>query len=200
MDAPAGSFDARKRTHNVTTAASAASARRVAAASTVLLKNSNNLLPLKQGIKLAVVGLASSDAITGGGGSGSVIPSYLLTPLAALQQRVGNHGSVSFADGKNLTVAAATAAAADAVVVFTGTSSSEGGDRSDLSLGTPQLPNQDELIKAVAGAQKNTVVVMSSPGVVTTPWSTHDGVGAILARYAIACTIEIRAHNLVAVM
>merc|ERR1712118_123201 len=66
------------------------------------------------------------------------------------------------------------AKAADAVLIFAGTSSSEGGDRKDLTLG-----KQDDLIKAVAAAAgSKTAVVAVTPGALLTPW--RDSVNAIL--------------------
>lgn len=65
------------------------------------------------------------------------------------------------------------AASADVAVVFVSTSSSEGGDRPNLSYGSG-----DDLIEAIAAVQPNTVVVAVSPGAVLLPWA--DKVAAIL--------------------
>lgn len=63
---------------------------------------------------------------------------------------------------------------ADVAFVFVGTSSSEGGDRRDLSLG-----DQDALIERVAAVLgQKTVVVAVTPGALLTPW--RERVGAIL--------------------
>eukprot|EP01062_Namystynia_karyoxenos_P036582 TRINITY_DN2664_c0_g1_i1.p1 TRINITY_DN2664_c0_g1~~TRINITY_DN2664_c0_g1_i1.p1 ORF type:complete len:799 (+),score=300.59 TRINITY_DN2664_c0_g1_i1:102-2399(+) len=81
---------------------------------------------------------------------------------------------VKYADGTDLGAAAAAAAAADVAVVFAGTTSSEGGDRADLTLG-----KQDDLIAAVAkAAGKKTVVVAITPGALLTPW--RDDVAAVI--------------------
>ena len=73
--------------------------------------------------------------------------------------------------------AVAAAKAADVAIVCTGTDSSEGSDRKNLSLPWAD----DQLISAVAAAQPNTVVVVASPGAVLMPWS--DSVKAILLTY-----------------
>jgi len=66
---------------------------------------------------------------------------------------------------------------ADIAIVFAGTSSSEGGDRGDLSLGS-----EDTLIQNVAKALgKKTVVVAVTPAAILTPW--RDDVGAILTPF-----------------
>jgi beta-glucosidase len=70
--------------------------------------------------------------------------------------------------------AAALAAASDVAVVFVRTYESEGRDRPDLA-----LPNgQDELVRAVAAANRRTVVVLATGQPVTMPWL--DEVGAVV--------------------
>merc|ERR1712196_8271 len=52
--------------------------------STVLLKNENNLLPLKKGIGIAVIGDdGHKDCEVTGGGSGEIKMAYVVTPLQA---------------------------------------------------------------------------------------------------------------------
>jgi hypothetical protein len=69
----------------------------------VLLKNENNLLPLAAAssggaIKVAVIGMGSVAPVVGGGGSGSVFPSYVSTPLEAITQalNIDGLGKVTF--------------------------------------------------------------------------------------------------------
>ncbi|MBP2326943.1 beta-glucosidase [Kibdelosporangium banguiense] len=72
------------------------------------------------------------------------------------------------------------AAAADVAVVVVGTSSqfeSEGFDRADLNL----PPGQDELVRAVAAANPNTVVVVNAGAPVLLPW--RDEVAAVLVTW-----------------
>merc|ERR1719320_2187868 len=56
MDEPATTWDWGKLKNNVTTEIPSQETRRLAAVSTVLLKNDGGLLPLKQGLRIAVVG------------------------------------------------------------------------------------------------------------------------------------------------
>jgi beta-glucosidase len=67
----------------------------------VLLKNSNNILPLnKDKIKsVAVIGPNAADARTGGGGSADVTPIYSISPLAALQNKIGKKVKINYAEG-----------------------------------------------------------------------------------------------------
>ena len=76
------------------------SARHLAAVSTVLLKNEKNALPLPKsaaldaadarasGRSIAVIGFGSDNAVVHGGGSGSVVPSYVVTPKDAIAAKV----------------------------------------------------------------------------------------------------------------
>jgi beta-glucosidase len=74
-----------------------------------------------------------------------------------------------------VTAAVAAAAAADVAIVVGATTSSEGIDRSDLSLGNAT----NALIAAVCAAQSKSVIVAVVPGAVLTPWAA--AAGAVLA-------------------
>ena len=161
------------RASNVTSVEHNDLARKLSAASTVLLKNTNSgskapSLPLqKQGQKIAFIGRASDNCFTHSGGSGSVEPSRIVTPLQGALLKVSSSSSITYVDGKDISAAAAAAKAADVAVVFAGTTSSEGSDRKNLNLDD----NLDALITAVAAAQPNTVAVLSVPGAIIMPWS-----------------------------
>ena len=87
-----------------------------------------------------------------------------------------------FNDGTDISAAAAAAASADVAIVFAGTLSSEGSDRESLSLDTGgPRHEQNNLIAEVAARQSNTVVVLSVPGAIITPWSPS--VAAILVNF-----------------
>ena len=74
-----------------TTAAHRSISTRVAEAGTVLLKNVHHLLPLETREKIVVIGPAASAQVTsGGGGSASVIPSKVISPLAGIEARAGS--------------------------------------------------------------------------------------------------------------
>ncbi|AFH50297.1 Beta-glucosidase-related glycosidase [Ignavibacterium album JCM 16511] len=70
----------------------------------VLLKNQNNILPLnKDELKsIAVIGPTSNIAITGGGGSSMVSTFYAISPLEALEKKLGDKVKIIFAQGISL--------------------------------------------------------------------------------------------------
>jgi beta-glucosidase len=67
----------------------------------VLLKNDNSILPidLNKIKSIAVVGPNSKVAVTGGGGSSMVIPFTSVSPLEALQNKIGDKVKINFAQG-----------------------------------------------------------------------------------------------------
>jgi beta-glucosidase len=74
--------------------------------------------------------------------------------------------------------AVAAARKADVAVVFANDAQGEGMDRSSLAL----PGDQDQLIDAVAGANRHTVVVLNTGGPVLMPW-LHDVAGVLEAWY-----------------
>ena len=187
MDEPSSAWDWRKLSNNVTTDASVTSARKLAALGTVLLRNEGHLLPIGQPLqkirKIAVIGLAGSNAIYHAGGSGSVEPSFVSTPLEGISQAAKLFGAtVLFDDGACSQRAAGLAQQSDVTIVFLGTLSSEGSDRGSLSLdvGIP-WQKQNELVDAIAAQSTETVVVVTTPGAVLLPWSQK--VKAILTNF-----------------
>ncbi|PHZ09656.1 glycoside hydrolase family 3 protein [Rhizopus microsporus ATCC 52813] len=175
--------------------------RTMGAASTVLLKN-NGILPLSKSIKnVAFVGsdaAVNPDGINAcddhscnkgtlaqGWGSGTAFFPYLIDPISGLRNALGE--DVKFTkslDDWNLDAAAAAAKVADVAFVFSSADSGEEykvvdgnvGDRNNLSLWN----NGDNLIKAVADANKNTVVVIHSVGPVLMPWIDHPNIKAVV--------------------
>jgi beta-glucosidase len=167
-------------TGELDTPAQRAIARQAAAESIVLLKNEGNLLPIDPAKihTLAVIGPNAAIARTGGGGSSLVHPNYTVTPLDGIKERAGSRIQVTYALGTSMpgedpakdtpqaretlrNEAVAIASKADAAIVLVGDSNkieSEGFDRKTLDL--PE--GQDELIEAVAKANRNTVVVFNS--------------------------------------
>jgi beta-glucosidase len=163
----------------IDTAAQRVLARKVADEGIVLLKNQNNILPLNAGTlhSIAVIGPSAFIARPGGGGSGLVYSKDVVTPLAGIQKRAGKL-DVHYALGvampgedeeqatpdsrkKLLDAAVAAATASDVAIVFVGYSSkleTEGNDRSNMDLPS----GQNELIEAVAAANKNTIVVLNA--------------------------------------
>jgi len=136
--------------------------------SIVLLKNDGPLLPLDlSGLKsIAVIGRLADKVNLGDMGSSRVRPPYAVTPLAGIKRAAGDGVEVVYQSGKNLGAAKRAAARADAVVMVAGLTSKQegeylpviemGGDRTDL-----RLPGgQEELIKEIAGENKNCIVVL----------------------------------------
>ena len=81
-----------------TTPAHVAFATSLAEAGTVLLKNDNALLPINPSIGVALIGpAASTQVVSGGGGSAHVIPSATTTPLTGIQS--ASDGNVSYVQG-----------------------------------------------------------------------------------------------------
>jgi beta-glucosidase len=159
----------------VTTAEHAALAREAATESVTLLKNEANVLPLDPSLSVVVIGDAGSLSPSSvGGGSAAVIAPYITTPLAAIQARVGADASVTYVPDSG--DVAAAAAAADVAVVFESADSSEGYDRTSLSL------VNDSTIATVAAANPNTIVVLNTPGAVLMPWLNQVR-GVLLAWY-----------------
>jgi beta-glucosidase len=164
--------------NNVSSAVNNDLARKLSAASTVLLQNKDNILPLdpsNSSKTYAVIGWADKDTFTHGEGSGRVVPPRVITNLMGVQNKV--KGKVLFDRGYDINSAASLASKADVAIIFVGTSSSEGIDRSSLNVDG----NGDDLIRAVAAKQPNTIVVVSTPGAILTPWRNQ--VKAVLTNF-----------------
>ena len=165
----------------VTNSANIQFARSAAAEGTVLLKNSGGLLPLGSSVhSIAVIGsVASMAPISVGGGSASVNLPYNITPLAGITSRAGGGVTVSYAqgDGASTSPAVQLAANSDVAIVCVGQQTSEGSDRTSLS-----LPNgQDALVSAVAAVNPNTIVVVYESSATLMPWASQ--VAAVLVAW-----------------
>jgi beta-glucosidase len=171
-------------------------AQRQAEEGIVLLKNANATLPLAQRAKrLLVIGAHADQGVLCGGGSSSVTPIGSLSlpgidmmgvqvakvyqPSSLLQaiKEESAAQQVDFLDGRDMALATAQAAIADAVIVFAQEWRSEALDAKGLGL----PDDQDTLIEAVAAANVNTIVVLQSGGPVLMPWL--DQVAAVLAAW-----------------
>lgn len=151
-------------------------ARRAAAESVVLLKNEDDLLPLKPGQSVALIGDFAQTPRYQGAGSSSVnatrvdnlkdaaeADAITLAGFCAGYERSGTPNPAFVEE------AAALARKADVVVLCMGldeSSESEGLDRSHICI--PE--NQKQLLEAVAQANENLVVVLSAGSVVETGW------------------------------
>ncbi|KAF7731677.1 hypothetical protein EC973_008848 [Apophysomyces ossiformis] len=176
--------------------------REIGAASVILLRNRNNILPLQD--TTAKIALIGSDAgpdpdgpnfcfdhacdrgtLAQGWGTGTADYPYLITPYEGIQARVSKSTNILFSsDNWDLEEATRTARGANVAIVFATADSGEDyllvddniGDRRNLSLWN----NGDNLIKAVADANENTIVVIHSVGPVLMPWIDHPNIKAIV--------------------
>lgn len=174
-------------------------AREAAEKSITLLEN-NGILPLdaKKIGCLAVLGKLADQENTGDRGSSRVRPPYVVTPLAALEEKLGQE-AILRGDEDDLEAAVAAANAADAVLIVAGYTAREegefipgdltlgqdgegrpsiGGDRTSLSL----PPQQIALIHAMAKTGKPVIVtIVAGSAVMVEEW--RDQVGAIFQSF-----------------
>ena len=151
-------------------------ARKASEESIVLLKNDENILPLKKGSRVAVIGEFAREARYQGAGS-SVVN---CTKLEHTMDVIGNfdldvvgfepgyprHGAP---DAAKMQKAAELAKQADYVLLYLGldeVSESEGLDRSTLSIPECQI----ETLAAVSQVNANVIIVMSAGSAVEMPW------------------------------
>lgn len=152
-------------------------AKEIAERSITLLKNEDNILPLKPGQKVAVIGEMAKKPRFQGAGSSVINP--ILEVENAYDNLVKNGVRVTYAQGyrkskdeidANLFVNAKNVAKnADVVLVFAGLTEDfegEGYDRESIS-----MPNcHNVLISEIAKFNPNTVVVLAGGSVVEMPW------------------------------
>ncbi|MBQ3904003.1 MAG: glycoside hydrolase family 3 C-terminal domain-containing protein [Eubacterium sp.] len=151
-------------------------AARIAEGSMQLLKNDDNILPLKEGAKVAVIGELAEAPRFQGAGSSVINPTKLDNALDNLK-KLGV--DVTYARGYEKTKdevneelfgeAVAAAQAADVALVFVGLTEEfegEGYDRVDLNMPS----SHNALVERIAAANENTVVVLAGGSVVLMPW------------------------------
>lgn len=151
-------------------------ARKAAAESIVLLKNEGNILPLKKGVELAVIGDFAAQPRYQGAGSSMVNSLQVDTLLDVFQKQ--NIPIADYATGferhgqpneKLKKDAVELARETDVVLLCLGLDEiqeSEGMDRPAMRL----AQNQVELLKAVAAVNPHIVVLFSSGSSVEMPW------------------------------
>lgn len=152
-------------------------ARRAAEESAVLLKNTDDILPLKPGCKVAVIGDFAVEPRYQGAGSSMVNPTRIETIEKVIEdydlQVVGvNRGykRTGEADEAMKKAALDLAAAADVVIYCFGLdelSESEGLDRTHMRI--PQ--NQIDLLQSIVQVNENVVGLLSAGASVEMPWS-----------------------------
>jgi beta-glucosidase len=168
----------------------------------VLLKNSNASLPLSKPKSIAVIGLDSivdpkgpnacvdrgcnNGTLAMGWGSASVEFPYLVGPLDAIKTQAQIDGTtVTSSPNDNASQGANAAKNADIAIVCINANSGEGyitvegnaGDRNNLNA----WHNGNELVKAVAAANKRTIVVVHSVGpILMEEWIDNPSVVAVV--------------------
>ncbi len=157
--------------------------RAVARDGIVLLKN-NGILPLKKPSKIAVIGSAAvsnpqginsckdrgcnTGALGMGWGSGTADYPYFSAPYDVIKAKGQSEGATVTLSNADSSSGASAASGADAAIVFITSDSGEGyitvervaGDRNDLD----PWHGGNQLVQAVASANKNTIVVVHSVG------------------------------------
>jgi beta-glucosidase len=154
-------------------------AREVASECMVLLKNEENILPLKKGAHIAVIGAFANTPRYQGGGSSHINPAKLDNTYEEIKKSAGSESTVSYAQGFDLKSddikeimlfqAKEAAVKADVAVIFAGLPDryeSEGYDREHMRI--PE--NQAYLIQEISKVQSNVVVVLSNGSPVEMPW------------------------------
>lgn len=173
-------------------------ARTIADEGIVLLKNDNNNLPIDLGSvkSIAVIGENAIKMMTVGGGSSSLKAQHEVTPIEGIREAVAGRAEVLYERGyvgdvtgdyngvitgqdlsesrsKNRLIrdAVALAKSCDAVIFVGGLNKSWSQDCEDSDRFGLELPYaQDEVIAALAAANKNLTVVLVSGNAVAMPW------------------------------
>ena len=167
---------AKKRGQKFDIEAHHAMAMKASEQSVVLLKNENNILPLKKGTKVALIGDFAETPRYQGAGSSVVNP----TKVDSTKDVIGNFGldCVGFAKGYNRIGAAVPgleseacelAKKAEVVLLCIGLdeiSESEGLDREHMKMPESQI----RLLKKLSEVNRNIVVIFSAGSAVEMPW------------------------------
>ena len=147
-------------------------AYRAAAKSAVLLKNEDNILPLKPGKKLCLIGKMAKEPRYQGSGSSHINPTKLqsICELWPDVPYAEGYSDAPDADPELIRKAKELASSSDITVVFAGLTDlyeSEGLDRENMQMPAGQL----DLIKALAEVTENIVVVLYGGSAMETPWA-----------------------------
>jgi len=164
-------------------------ARKAAAQSAVLLKNDDEMLPLRAGQSIGVIGAFAKKPRYQGAGSSLMAPSRLNTAYAGICMRFDGK-KIPYAAGYGvrdrlpdealIAEAVKVARRVETVVLFIGLPDiyeTEGIDRPHMRL--PEAHNA--LLDAVVAVNPRVIVVLSNGSPVEMPW--HDNVPAILEGY-----------------
>lgn len=148
-------------------------ARRAAEQGAVLLKNEEEILPLHENEKIAIIGIMAKKPRYQGSGSSHINPTKISAALDFLPNTLYAPGCNEDGTTTSELIAEAVEAAKNksVAIVFAGLPDmyeSEGFDRDNM-----QMPEgHNKMIEAVAAANPNTVVVLSCGSVVECPWES----------------------------
>ena len=162
-------------------------ARRIAEEGTVLLKNENQILPIPETAKIALLGHFAKKPRFQGTGSSLTNPTQVDNLYDEMIRRIGE-AHVLYAPGfpekdaapvddTLLNEALGVAAQADYVIVMVGVSVAEGGDQPDMKLPAAHAA----LIERVADLHKRVIVLLSNGNPLEMPWLNK--VPAVLEGY-----------------
>ena len=146
-------------------------ARESAEKSLVLLKNDGGLLPLDPAKikKLALIGPFAGELNLAGTSSSMLFPPYKVTPEDGIRE-LAPEAEITMDKGRFPLKAAQTARQADAAIVFVGLTKWDEQENMDRWR-MPLSHAHEALIRAVARANKNTIVVLSTgSALVTERW------------------------------
>jgi len=184
-----GLFEHPAKKSQIDFAAHAMVTRNAAEKSMVLLKNDRGLLPLKKDVKsITVIGSHADVGVLSGGGSSQVYPPggvaliekekkhgvrvyHSSSPLKALSALTS--AKFLYAEGNDIATATLLAKQSELVIVFASQWNAEGFDH-NLKLDR----EQDAMIKAVAEANSNVIVVLQTGSAIDMPWLSN--VSAVL--------------------
>lgn len=147
-------------------------ARKAAEQGAVLLKNEEGILPLQPESRIAAIGYMAEVLRYQGAGSSHIQPTRISQPLEFLPDAVYARGCDERGDTTEQLIveAVSTARKAQIAVVFAGLPNyceSEGFDRKNMQMPKGHL----RMIKAVAEANPNTIVILFSGCVLECPWA-----------------------------
>ena len=151
-------------------------AREAAGASAVLLKNERNVLPLKRGARVAVIGAFAKTPRYQGSGSSKVVPLAMDCPLDELvklglhaEYAAGYREESDASDEALLSEACDVARGMDAALLYIGLPDrfeSEGFDRDKLDLPESHI----ELVRRIHAVNQNVVVLLAGGSVIDMSW------------------------------
>ncbi|KAG7447637.1 glycoside hydrolase family 3 protein [Guyanagaster necrorhizus] len=132
------------------------------------------------------LGECNDGTMSVGWGSGTNSLQYIVPPIDAITEFVGNSATITSSLSNDLSAGPAAAKGKDLAIVFANAMSGElgaydivdgnMGDRNDLDL----WYKGGSLIEDVAAVCNNTVVVVHSVGPVYLEWSTHENISALI--------------------